>query len=151
MKKDNITHKINENGDIIFELQDIMEILFDLGKQQFAIHLFNAFDEAGILTDKVFNYTKFKEVDKSRIQRTRGVGNHAMRVYYDLEDILANYESTQIVTMNEFEAKRREEVLKYADMIFFNENWEQEYIDAIEMAEGIVEQRDKYLKDGKLC
>jgi hypothetical protein len=151
MKKDNITHKINENGDIIFELQDIMEILFDLGKQQFAIHLSCAFDETGILTDGVFNYTKFKEVDKSRIQRTRGVGNRAMRVYYDLEDILADYESTQIVTTNELETKYREEVLKYADMIFFNKNWEQEYINAIETAEYIVNLRNQYLKEGKLC
>lgn len=155
MRKNNITHKINENGDIIFELQDIMGILFELGKQQFAINLSRAFADTEIVTDEVFNYTKFKKVDKSRIQRTRGVGNRAMRVCYDLEDILADYESTQIVTVNELEEKRRKEVLKYADMLFFNQKDTRialfGYDVAIETAEIIVKSRDKYLKDGKLC
>jgi hypothetical protein len=47
--------------------------------------------------------------------------------------------------------QRRHEVLKYADMVFFNKNWEQEYINAIETAEYIVNLRNQYLKDGKLC
>jgi hypothetical protein len=113
--------------------------------------LFHAFHETEIVIDKVFNYTKFKEVDRNRIKGTRGVGNLAMRVYDELEEILSDYESTQIVTMNKLEAKHREEVLKYADMVFFNKNWEQEYINAIETAEYIVNLRNQYLKEGKLC
>ena len=151
MKKLNLIHSINENGDVTFESRNIMEILFSIGKHQFAMSLFHAFHKTGIVIDKVFNYTKFKEVDRDRIKSTRGVGNLAMRVYDELEEILADYESTQIVTMNKLEAKQREEVLKYADMIFFNKNWEQEYINAIETAEYIVNLRNQYLKDGKLC
>jgi hypothetical protein len=151
MKKLNLMHSINENGDVTFESKNIMEILFSIGKHQFAMSLFHAFHKTGIVIDKVFNYTKFKEVDRNRIKCTRGVGNLAMRVYDELEEILADYESTQIVTMNKLEAKHREEVLKYADMVFFNKNWEQEYINAIETAEYIVNLRNQYLKDGKLC
>jgi hypothetical protein len=151
MKKLNLMHSINENGDVTFESKNIMEILFSIGKHQFAMSLFHAFHETGIVIDKVFNYTKFKEVDRNRIKGTRGVGNLAMRVYDELEEILADYESTQIVTMNKLEAKHREEVLKYADMVFFNKNWEQEYINAIETAEYIVNLRNQYLKEGKLC
>jgi hypothetical protein len=151
MKKLNLMHSINENGDVTFESKNIIEILFSIGKHQFAMSLFHAFHKTGIVIDKVFNYTKFKEVDRNRIKGTRGVGNLAMRVYDELEEILADYESTQIVTMNKLEAKHREEVLKYADMVFFNKNWEQEYINAIETAEYIVNLRNQYLKDGKLC
>lgn len=52
------------------------------------------------------------------------------------------------------ETKRRKEVLKYADMLFFNQKDTRialfGYDVAIETAEIIVKSRDKYLKDGKL-
>lgn len=151
MRKLNLMHSISENGDVTFKSQNIMEILFSIGKHQFAMSLFHAFHKTGIVIDKVFNYTKFKEVDRYIIKSTRGVGNLAMRVYDELEEILADYESTQTVPTNKLEAKHREEVLKYADMVFFNKNWEQEYVNAIETAEYIVNLRNQYLKEGKLC
>ena len=55
----------------------------------------------------------------------------------------------------EKELQRREEVLKYADMLFFNQKDTRialfGYDVAIVTAESIVKSRDKYLKDGKLC
>lgn len=66
-------------------------------------------------------------------------------------------EGTKLIKENddaiaeENKLQRRHEVLKYADMVFFNKNWEQEYINAIETAEYIVNLRNQYLKDGKLC
>lgn len=55
----------------------------------------------------------------------------------------------------ENELQRRQEVLKYADMLFFNQKDSRValfgYDVAIETAEIIVKARDKYLKDGKLC
>ncbi len=54
----------------------------------------------------------------------------------------------------ENELQRRQEVLKYADMLFFNQKDTRlalfGYDVAIETAEIIVKTRDKYLKDGKL-
>lgn len=54
-----------------------------------------------------------------------------------------------------YELQRRQEVLKYADMLFFNQKDTRialfGYDVAIETAEIIVKSRDKYLKDGKLC
>jgi hypothetical protein len=55
----------------------------------------------------------------------------------------------------ENELQRRQEVLKYADRLFFNQKDTRielfGYDVAIETAEIIVKSRDKYLKDGKLC
>lgn len=52
------------------------------------------------------------------------------------------------------ETKRRQEVLKYADMLFFDQKEIRvalfRYDEAIKVAENIVKSRDKYLKDGKL-
>lgn len=53
------------------------------------------------------------------------------------------------------ETKRRKEVLKYADMIFFDQKDTRvelfQYDKAIKFAENIVNIRDEYLKEGKLC
>lgn len=55
----------------------------------------------------------------------------------------------------EKELQRRQEVLKYADMLFFNQKDTRislfGYDVAINTAESIVKSRYKYLKDGKLC
>lgn len=63
-------------------------------------------------------------------------------------------ENDDVIT-EENELQRRQEVLKYADMLFFNQKDTRialfGYDVAIETAEIIVKSRDKYLKDGKLC
>lgn len=53
------------------------------------------------------------------------------------------------------ETKRRQDVLKYADMLFFDQKDTRvalfRYDEAIKAAENIVNIRDEYLKEGKLC
>lgn len=64
-------------------------------------------------------------------------------------------ENSEKAAEREQELQRRQEVLKYADMLFFNQKDTRialfGYDVAIETAEIIVKSRDKYLKEGKLC
>ena len=53
------------------------------------------------------------------------------------------------------ETKRRQDVLKYADMLFFDQKDTRvalfRYDEAIKAAENIVNIKDEYRKEGKLC
>ena len=72
-----------------------------------------------------------------------------------IEEATKQFRENDDAIAEENELQRRQEVLKYADMLFFNQKDTRValfgYDVAIETAEIIVKSRDKYLKDGKLC
>lgn len=77
------------------------------------------------------------------IDELKSLQSNAEEVYSMLDDY---YYERQL--------QRRQEVLKYADILFFNQKDTRValfgYDEAIETAEIIVEARDKYIKEGKL-
>ncbi len=72
-----------------------------------------------------------------------------------IEEGTKQFRESRDAIAEENELQRRQEVLKYADRLFFNHKDTRiapfRYPEAIEAAEDIVKLRDKYLKDGKLC
>ena len=72
-----------------------------------------------------------------------------------IEEGTKQFRESRDAIAEENELQRRHEVLKYADMLFFNQKDTRialfGYDVAINTAECIVKSRYKYLKDGKLC
>jgi hypothetical protein len=100
----------------------------------------------------VLDYLSFIRFSKYDFLRVRTVGRKTLEVIEELTETLKSIVGDSV---SEEELQRRKEVLKYADMLFFNQKDTRValfgYDVAIETAEIIVKDRDEYLKEGKLC
>lgn len=100
----------------------------------------------------VLDYLSFIRFSKYDFLRVRTVGRKTLEVIEELTETLKSIVGDSV---SEEELQRRKEVLKYADMLFFNQKDTRValfgYDVAIKTAEIIVKDRDEYLKDGKLC
>ena len=96
------------------------------------------------------NFLLFKESDYDLIEQVFDKPLDEL-----IEIATTKFRESDDVIAAEGDLQRRKEVLKYADMLFFNQKDSRValfgYDVAIETAEIIVKTRDKYLKDGKLC
>ena len=125
--------RLNQNGKLY---EDNEESKFDLIEQ--------VFDNGDLLDNHISVEQRgevLAEMTKSEFEKARELGIDFLHVYIEQNPKEDNQE-----------LQRRQEVLKYADILFFNQRDTRValfgYDEAIETAEIIVEVRDKYLKGG---